>query len=194
MPSWRSSLANAAASSLRDLGARLGRQPPRLGDQVQRSLVPAHRQRGRRRDLAGQRERRAAARRGRRAARARARCASSASTERPASRKSRAAPWPTSCGEPPDVARAEQDAELAARDREPGAGRGDAHVARDRELHAGADRGAVDRGDHRRGIGDDRVEHLLERGPERVGRAASPSVGEAGAEIGARSRTRCPRR
>ena len=42
----------------------------------------------------------------------------------------------------------------------------------------------MDRGDHRCGIVDDGVEHLLERGTERVG-AAAAAVGEAGAEIGA---------
>jgi hypothetical protein len=56
-----------------------------------------------------------------------------------------------------------------------------ATLARDRELHPRAHRGAVDGGDHRRRIGDDRVEHLLERGPERV----LARVVEAGDEVGA---------
>ena len=88
--------------------------------------------------------------------------------------------------EPRDVGRAQEDAEAAAGNGEPRVGARDADVARDRELHARADRGAVDRGDHRRGIVDDRVEHLLERGTEGVG-AAAAAVGEAGPEIGARA-------
>ena len=76
------------------------------------------------------------------------------------------------------------DAEPAAGDRQARAERGDADVARDRELHARPDRRAVDRGDHRRRVRDDRVEHLFERGPERVG--GRVAVGrEAGHEVGA---------
>ena len=82
---------------------------------------------------------------------------------------------PDELGEAPDVARAEVDAELAARDREPGAQRGRAHIARDRELHSRADGGTVDRGDDRRRVVHDRVEDLLERGPEGIGgRVAVP--------------------
>ena len=96
--------------------------------------------------------------------------------------------------EPPDVARAEVDAEPAARDRHARAQRRDAEVARDRELHARADRRAVDRGDDRRRVRDDRVEHPLERGPERVDRSPGAVGREAGDEVGARSRTPSPRR
>ena len=71
--------------------------------------------------------------------------------------------------EPPDV-RAGSGARRACRrgSRSARVGRGDAEVARDRELHAGAERGTVDRRDHRRRVVDDRVERLLERGTERV--------------------------
>ena len=88
-----------------DLLARPLVQPLLLGDEVQRALVALHRERRRRRDLAGELA-------ARRRARRRSTCCTSPSRERllgvdvrPASRKSRAAPWPTSMREPPDVAR-----------------------------------------------------------------------------------------
>ena len=73
-----------------------------------------------------------------------------------------------------------------------------APIAATRRSHAtascmpGADRRAVDRGDHGRRVRDDRVEHLLERGPERVdgrapvGREARDEI-RAGAERRARA-------
>ena len=111
--------------------------------------------------------------------------------DRPASRKSRA-PLPDEQREPPDVARAEVHAEPSDRDREPRAGPGDAQVARDRELHARAHRRAVDRRDHRRRMGDDRVEHAPRTRAERVDRAVGGRFGrrETGHEVGARAERR----
>ena len=84
-------------------------------------------------------------------------------------------------------ARAQVHPEPAAGDCETRSRCGDPYVARDCELTAGADRGSVDRRDHRRWEGDDRVQHELEGGPERVGRtlAARLPVGESGHQIGA---------
>ena len=157
-----------AGLALGDLGAGAGAEPLRLGHEVQCALVAADGQRRRRRDLAREQERRAErvvldvlhepeAQRflG----------VDGAAREQEVARRA----LPDELREPPDVAGAQVDAELAAGDREAGAERGDPHVARHRELHPRADRGAVDRGDDGRGVGDDRVEHLFERGPERVG-------------------------
>ena len=91
MPSCRSLLANAAASSAAISAAPSSCQPLRLGDEVQRPLVAAHGQRRRGRDLARERERGAEGVVSTYCTRPRC-SASSASTVRPASRKSRAAP------------------------------------------------------------------------------------------------------
>ena len=93
---------------------------------------------------------------------------------------------------PPDVARAEVHTESTARNRELRAGCGDTQVARDRELHPGPDRGAVDRGDDRRRMIDDRVEQLLERRPERVDRPVRGRLAllEPRHEVGARAERR----
>jgi hypothetical protein len=88
--------------------------------------------------------------------------------------------------QPPDVAGAQVDAETSAGDAHARAHRGDADVARDRELHARADGRAVDRRDNGSGMGDDGVEHPLERGTERVdGRGLV--VGETRHEVRARA-------
>ncbi len=84
--------------------------------------------------------------------------------------------------------RAEVHAQLAAGYREARGRSGDPEVARDRELHARADRGTVHRRDHGRPVADDRVERLLERRTERVDdRFALVRVFEAGDEVGARA-------
>ena len=108
-------------SSAGDLGrGRVGRQPLRLGHEIERPLVAAHRERSRRRDLARRSRAPPPARRRRATARSRAAAPRPTSTVRPASKKSRAAPWPDEHRQTPDVARAEMHAELPDRDRESG--------------------------------------------------------------------------
>ena len=191
MPSWRSWLANARGFERLDLLARPLVQPLLLGHDVQRTLVALHRERCGRRDLA------------REVQRVRE-CVAGHVLHQPQSERffgvdvaAREQEVPRGAvtdehRQAPDVARAEMDAEATARDRQARAHRRDPDVARDRELHPRPDRRAVDRGDDGRRVRDDRVEHLFERGPERVdgrgpvGREAGDQI-RAGAERRARA-------
>ena len=66
--------------------------------------------------------------------------------------------------------------------------RRDAHIAAEREVHAGADRGAVDRGDRRQRAAGDAQEALVDRAQALLGR-----LGQV-AEVRRRRRTPAPRR
>ena len=75
--------------------------------------------------------------------------ASSTSIARPVSSRSRAAPWPTSTASRRMLAALSSTPSFAAGIPSVAVGRDDPEVARDRELHARAERGAVHRRDDR---------------------------------------------
>ena len=80
----------------------------------------------------------------------------------------------------------------------PPGSRASASGATTRRSHAtascmpGAERGTVDRRDDRRGVVDDRVEHALERGPERVAATVLEPAGVLRPGGGCRRRRRTP--
>ena len=110
--------------------------------------------------------------------------ASSASTRRPVRQRSSARLRPTSVGRPQAATASPWPGPRAG---QPGAGRGHAHVAADRELQAAADRGPVERGEHR-------ARQLEDAGVELVQRIAHPrALGVADRRVGAAAEPPGPR-